>query len=108
MALKKSKSQGVDRIKKGTGAIKGSQAERILKKFGGARNLSRAFEEIGKPKDPASIFRWTYPHPKGTGGRIPVDSVDAVLEAARREGILLTAEDWDPRVSVKKVKGTKE
>ena len=74
-----------------------SQAERIIDKFGGARNLSRATRLLGsasKYRSPAVIYRWTYSRERGgTGGRIPSSALDAVLEAARLEGILITPHD---------------
>lgn len=92
-----------------------SQAERVLRKFGGAacgeeevngrevrggagaRRLSEILEIIGYPKTPASIYRWTYPRSRGgTGGLIPTSAWPLIHLAARYAGILITAEDRDP------------
>ncbi len=78
-------------------SIPSNQAERIIKKFGNARALSRALQALGDPKksrSPAVIYRWTYPRSRGgTAGRIPSNALDDVLAAARLEGIFITPED---------------
>lgn len=69
-----------------------TQAERIIAKFGNARNLAKL---LGK--DPASVYRWTHPVAKGgTGGLIPSSAMIKVMKAARAEGVLLTVEDLYP------------
>lgn len=69
-----------------------SQAERVILKFDGARKLARA---IGS--DMSTVYKWTYPKAKqGSDGLIPSSAMRKVLQAARREGILLTAEDLSP------------
>lgn len=81
-----------------------SQAEKVLAKFGGARSLARALQRLDpkKHRDPASIYKWTYPRNKGgTGGLIPGYALGAVLEAARVEGILLSPDDLYPGVGGK-------
>ena len=71
-----------------------TQAGRIFEKFGGARGLMRALAAIGKPKNPATCFKWTYSRAKGgTGGVIPSSALPDVLMAARHEGILITPDD---------------
>lgn len=75
-----------------------NQAERVVQKFGGARQLARILKRVGRPKHPASIFRWTYPREKGgTGGIIPTAAWPDLIHAARIEGVVLTAEDMDVR-----------
>ena len=75
-----------------------NQADRIISKFNGVDNLSKALELVGYPKDSSSIYRWSYPKAKrGTAGIIPSFCLPYVIEAARLEGILLTSEDLDPR-----------
>lgn len=79
---------------------KTTQAQRVIAKFGGARQLAQALSrlELGKRRDAANVYRWTYPKSKGgTGGLIPSSAMADVLEAARLDGVLLTAEDIDPR-----------
>ncbi|SOD41341.1 hypothetical protein [Nitrosovibrio sp. Nv4] len=74
-----------------------TQADRIIAKFGGARGLARALQALGDThqlRSPAVIYRWTYPKTRGgTGGKIPSSALDAVIRAARLEGILITADD---------------
>lgn len=71
----------------------GSQASRIIAKFGGVRDLMRALEAVGRPRNAASIYKWTYPYPRGTGGLIPLAAWSDIITAARHEGILLGPED---------------
>ena len=70
-----------------------TQAESIISRFGGPRDLARA---IGAA--PSTVYKWTYPLGvnEGTGGMIPSRQHRAIHAAARREGILLTANDWYP------------
>jgi len=79
--------------------IKRSQAERVLEKFGGASRLARIFKEMGLDRNRATVYKWLYPRERGgTDGLIPTSAWGDVMNAARLEGILLTAEDMDPRV----------
>lgn len=71
------------------------QAARILTKFGGARELMRALTAIGRHRNAATIFKWTYPTPKGTGGLIPSSAWGDVIAAARHEGIVITTADME-------------
>lgn len=76
-----------------------TQAGRVLLKFGGARRLAFVLKQLGRPRDPATIYKWTYPQEKGgTGGTIPNHALDDVIAAARLAGVFLTADDLDPRV----------
>jgi hypothetical protein len=75
-----------------------TQAQRIVDKFGGPRNLSRALLHIGKKKDPSAIYKWIYEEAIDHGGGvIPGHAIHDVIQAARAEGIMLTPEDLDPR-----------
>lgn len=76
-----------------------SQAEAIIRRFGGPRDLARALAAVGAPRDPSAIYRWTYPRDQGgTGGLIPTSAVKDVKRAARFAGIELRPEDWDPPI----------
>lgn len=67
-----------------------TQAERILKKFGGARRLAEILTLTGKMKTPSTIYRWTYSREKGgTGGLVPTSAWPDILVAARYAGIVL-------------------
>ncbi len=82
-----------------------SQAKRIIEKFGGAMNLVRALRDAGRPRDKCNVYRWTWDREKGgTGGILPTSALQDVIEAARLEGVLLTTEDLDPRISFKTVR----
>ncbi len=71
-----------------------NQAHTILAKFGGPRRLASILRAIGKPKDVATIYKWTYPRSKGgTSGFIPTSMWPDLLSAARYDGVLLKAED---------------
>lgn len=76
-----------------------SQADRILAKFGGPTRLAYILQSLGiKARGQSTIARWRYPKSKGgTGGRIPNQAWPLVFAAARAEGIVITAEDLDPR-----------
>lgn len=83
---------------------KGTQAYRIIKKFGGARRLWALLKDLGPEHElsPSSIYRWDYPKEKGgTGGVIPTAAMPSVIKAARLEGIFLTPEDFYPGVITK-------
>lgn len=81
-----------------------SQAERVLEKFGGARRLSKVLAILGRSKDPASMYKWTYSRDKGgTGGIIPTSAWADILAAARFDGVMITPEDTDPRAHKIKV-----
>lgn len=70
-----------------------TQAEKVIKAFGGVRALSRALNAAGTPKDPTCIYKWTYPYPRGTGGRIPAPAHYEIERAAQRLKINLPR-DW--------------
>lgn len=73
-----------------------SQAERVFAKFGGVRRLAQVLAEMGRPKNLTTLYRWTYPKPRGTGGRIPSNAWRDLLLAATRIGLELTDEDTRP------------
>lgn len=68
-----------------------SQVAKIVALFGGEANLAKL---LGT--DRMVPYKWQYPRPYGSDGLIPSAKVGAVLRAARREGILITPEDWFP------------
>lgn len=68
-----------------------TQAQKIVARFGGEAATARA---IGISR--ISVYRWSYRRPYGCDGLIPASMVDRIQVAARLEGILLTAEDWEP------------
>ena len=64
-------------------------AERIIKAFGGAKNLS---ELTGI--DLSSIYRWKYPKDKGgTDGAIPHGNHFKIMQAAKESKINITRSD---------------
>lgn len=66
-----------------------SPAEKIIKKFGGARILADA---IGVK--PNAVHKWPYPKSKGgRGGLVPTDKQQDVLDAAKRLG--KNVSPWD-------------
>lgn len=69
----------------------GSQANRVIKKFGGPYRLAELLDCA-----PSTIYRWTYPRPRGTGGLIPSSMLPEVLLAAELAGIKLTSKDLTP------------
>ena len=66
-----------------------TQADRIIRKFGGARKLAKL---LGV--DNSTVYKWTYSvKRKGTGGHIPAVALKRVIALARPNGILLTQTD---------------
>lgn len=70
-----------------------SQAERIFTKFGGVRRLVECMKVAGFEYNTATVYKWSYPYPKGSNGVIPTRAWDAILSTARHEGITLTPQD---------------
>jgi hypothetical protein len=74
-----------------------NQAQRIIAKFGSPYKLSQALRRVGEKayRHPSVFYRWTYPKgPRcGTGGVIPTSALQDILQAARLEGVMVTAED---------------
>lgn len=61
-------------------------AKRIIDLFGSAQALA---ESLGI--DATTVWRWTRPRPRGTGGYIPRWHHPAILKAAKRQGLRVTA-----------------
>lgn len=79
------------------------QAQSIIHKFGGARELARVLREMSDdPKhhlNPSSIYRWMYPREVGGfGGEIPARHIKLIIKAARFAGIFLEEKDIYPHL----------
>lgn len=75
-----------------------TQAERIIIKFNGHKNLHALLKAVGKPVDLSAIYRWTYAKNRGeAAGIIPAKIWPALYECARLEGIMFTIQDLDVR-----------
>ena len=75
-----------------------TQADRVIRRFGGVGRLTRALKFICKDKTRLAIQKWRWPrHKGGSGGIIPGCAIMDVIEAARVAGLVLTPEDLDPR-----------
>ena len=72
-----------------------TQAHRIIEKFGGPARFASA---VGIRRETA--YHWCYARPYGADGLIPSSQIDAVMRAARAEGIFITPEDWIPTRAV--------
>jgi hypothetical protein len=71
-----------------------TQAGRVIARFGGPRQMLHAMHMAGYTTITlATIYRWTYPTPRGTGGMIPNFRLKEVLDTARRRGVNLTSDD---------------
>ena len=68
-----------------------TQAQRIIAKFGGPARFASA---VGI--DRVTAYHWCYARPYGADGLIPSSQIDAVMRAARSEGIFISPEDWIP------------
>jgi hypothetical protein len=76
--------------------IERTQAERIIYKFNGARNLTRALRQIGYPIHFSTVYRWReLRETGGTDGVIPLKHWPAIRAAAKLVGIFLTPSDWE-------------
>jgi hypothetical protein len=78
------------------------QAQNIVRKFGGPAKMAETIAAIyPNSKDHihrTTIYRWMWPrHAGGTGGEIPLPSLQKVLKAARRAGVMLSPEDIYPK-----------
>ena len=49
-------------------------------------------------KKPATVYRWTYKRPAGTGGVISTTALKRVIKAAKKHGVLITMEDLYPEL----------
>jgi hypothetical protein len=77
-----------------------TQAERVIRQFGGVQGLVEALKKIGRPRDRVVVYRWLHPREKrGTGGRIPAQAWDDIFLAAKAVGLNLSSELVDPRTS---------
>ncbi len=78
-----------------------TQADLIIDKFGGARRLTEYLWSAGVEYSYTTVYKWTYTRAKGgTNGRVPTAAWPGVIAAARIAGILISAEDMDPRAFV--------
>lgn len=74
----------------------------LIARFGNAYKLSRFLTQLAEHtgdntvrRAAAVIYRWTYSRERGgTGGVVPTSAMQAIKDAARLEGIMLTAEDF--------------
>ncbi len=72
-----------------------TQAERIVKKFGGVAGLEIALRAAGKARDISNIYRWIYK------GLVPSKALMDILLAAKYEGIRLSSDDLSPIPNIK-------
>lgn len=81
--------------------VYGTQAERVIKKFGGPKQLRMALEQVGYKISNQAISYWKRPKEShGIGGLIPHTAIKSVIEAAYLVGVHLTSKDLDPRETI--------
>lgn len=81
--------------------VYGTQAERVIAKFGGPSALLKALTEIGEKISPSAIHRWKRPKEiGGADGLVPNQSMPKIIRAALNAGIHLTSRDLDPRETI--------
>lgn len=69
--------------------VASTPAEKAIAAFGGAKALAEAID-----RNVTRIHRWTYPASRGgTGGKIPGSALHDVLDAAKKLGLDLSADD---------------
>lgn len=77
---------------------KRSQAERVVRAFGGVRALHEALKRVGFHRSIERLYRWSYPVDRGgTAGLIPHDAMPSVLRAAEAAGVALSDYLLSPR-----------
>lgn len=76
-----------------------SQAEHVVKRFGGVRTFLEALSSVGKTMNRSTIYRWRLSkEKKGTGGVVPSAVWPYIFKAAKIYGVYLSSEDADPRI----------
>ncbi|MFN7609909.1 MAG: hypothetical protein ACK5QX_03070 [bacterium] len=69
-----------------------SQAERIVRRFGGGRRVAALLN-----LSPSAVSRWSMPAAKGgCGGVIPSKRLKQLRDAADLLGLEISPEDWLP------------
>lgn len=80
------------------------QAQSIINKFGGPRELARTLKAASDdPNDhysPSTIYRWLYPAPRGTDGKIPIQALNVIMKVARLAGVILSSKDIYPHLNI--------
>lgn len=79
-------------------------ARRVFQKFGGVYQTSQALQRLADLRDDpdlsrcvTALYRWEY-----RGGLIPGSAQQALMDAARLEGIILTPDDFYPGKTMEK------
>lgn len=62
----------------------------VISRFGGVPELVYALGKVGFPTNKTTVYRWLYPYPRGTAGRVPHKSWLQIKVAARWAGIDLS------------------
>lgn len=73
-----------------------TQAERIIAKFGGAERLHSLLNEVGHEYSLIAVRSWL-DQTRLAKGLIPTPAWNAIILAAKYDGIVLGLEDFDPR-----------
>ena len=66
-------------------------ASQIIERCGGFKAVA---EWLGLER--TAVQRWTYPHPKGTGERVPMKHWTALVEVARAHGFEVSLAEMMP------------
>ena len=64
-------------------------AKVVIAAFGNGHALARALKAVGVHRNPATIYKWTYPFPKGTGNIVPKEAWPGIVAAAKKAGVVL-------------------
>lgn len=86
---------------------KGAQphAVDVILRFGGVPELVDALRAVGLPKHKACIYRWLFPYPRGTSGRIPPKAWLDIQVAAKHAKVSLEKVRWLPQRPHKNERG---
>lgn len=81
-----------------------SQADRIFNRFGGPKALSDALNAVGLKINRVTVYRWNIARDaknhNGTDGLIPIKFWTWIFKAAELHGVVISADDCDPRPTV--------
>lgn len=74
-------------------ATRDTQADRIIHRFGGPKELARVINY-----SLAAVYKWNRPQYKGgSDGLVPTRALERIMTVARMFGVLLTEDDLKPR-----------
>lgn len=74
-----------------------ASARDVIARFGGLKQLVDALAAVGLPRERTVVYKWTYPYPTGSGGKIPRHAWPDIQIAAKRAKVSLDGVRMLPR-----------